>query len=106
MSPSVDVNSFARRVLRATKNDQLSWAPATDNPNTYLASADAGAIRMSTVQVDDDAFATRFEILDAAGRVTEMRETDPTRPGPWSIGRRPSTNSMRPLDLPAQAPPL
>lgn len=83
MSPSVDVNSFARRVLRATKNDQLSWAPTMDDPNTYLASADAGAIRMSTVQVDDDVFAIRFEILDAAGRVTEMRETDPTRPGPW-----------------------
>jgi hypothetical protein len=83
MSPSVDVNSFARRVLRATKNDQLNWAPATDDPSTYLASADAGAIRMSTFQVDDGAFATRLEILDTADRVTEMRETDPTRAGPW-----------------------
>jgi hypothetical protein len=83
VSPSIDVNSFVRRILRATKNDQLSWTPATDDPNTYLASADAGAIRVSEVEVDDGVIATRFEILDATGRVTEIRETDPTRPGPW-----------------------
>jgi hypothetical protein len=83
VTASIDLDSFARRVLRATKNGQISWATSETDSRAFVASAGAGSVRITGVQVDEDTWAIRLEILDSSGRVTNTRDTDPLRSGPW-----------------------
>lgn len=83
MTEPVDLDSFARRVLRATRSGKISWSRADDDSQTFIASADSGSIRIYEFGVGSQHDATQLEILNPDGQVTASRVTDPLRPGPW-----------------------
>ncbi len=83
MTESIDLDSFARRVLRATRTGKVSWSGADGDPRAFIASADVGSIRISEFEVEDGPDATLLEVLNPDGQVAASRVTDPHRPGPW-----------------------
>jgi hypothetical protein len=80
---AADIYSFARRLLAASQKGIIEWKRTERDPSAFIASADAGAVRVSAPQVDEDIHATRLELLDADGSVADSLETEPTRAGPW-----------------------
>lgn len=78
-----DIESFARRLLAASEGGKIEWSRTEQDPNAYVASAGAGAVRVSAPELTEDLFATRLEILGADGKIADTLETDPTRAGPW-----------------------
>lgn len=83
MTNSIDLDSFARRILLATRSGKVAWSRTDGDPRAFVASAAGGSIRISEYEVDDAPDATLLEVLDPDGRVITSRVTDPHRPGPW-----------------------
>jgi hypothetical protein len=83
MPPNIE--SFARRLLVASKNGEIVWERSERDPDTFMAGAGSGSVRLSTHEIGEDVgvFANRLELLDADGKVVDTMETDPTRAGPW-----------------------
>jgi hypothetical protein len=78
-----DIQSFVRRLLTASQNGKIDWKRTEQDTGAFIASAGAGAVRVSAPQTDEDVHASRLELLDADGTVADFLQTDPTRPGPW-----------------------
>lgn len=83
MPPNIE--SFARRLLVASKNGKIAWTRTERDPNAFITGAGAGYVRLSTHELGEESgvFANRLELLDADGKVVDTMETDPTRAGPW-----------------------
>jgi|ERR1700691_1639016 len=80
-----DIESFARRLLAASRGGKIEWNRTERDPDTFIASAGAGSVRVSRHELgeDTDIFAICLELLDAEGKIADTLETDPTRAGPW-----------------------
>ncbi len=83
MTDSIDLDSFGRRILLATRSGKVAWSRTDGDPRAFVASAAGGSIRISEYEVDDAPDATLLEVLDPDGQVIASRVTDPHRPGPW-----------------------
>jgi hypothetical protein len=80
---AADIESFARRLLAASQGGKIEWARTEQDPEAFIASAGAGAVRVSNPEIVDGYYATRLELLGPDGKLANSLETDPTRAGPW-----------------------